>query len=94
MEELEVQKKSKHIEYEPCGCEIDGQICGGKVIDDEPSLLPLDDDCVLKIIDQKCTKCGAHIVGKHQQTFLYHNKKVHDKLVELMEKTVRGGGIK
>jgi len=71
-------------EYKPC------EYCGGKIIDDEPSLLPLSDDCVLKVIDQKCTRCGMRFIGKHQKTKMYTNKEEHDKLVDMMNQAVHG----
>lgn len=56
--------------------------CGGDIVDDEPSYIPLGDDTVMKIIDQKCTKCGAAIIGKHQKTEMIQNKAAHDKLMD------------
>ncbi len=52
--------------------------CGGKIIDDEPSFIPLSEDEVLKITDQICTNCKAHIVGKYQKLETIKNRKLAD----------------
>lgn len=66
------------MEYKQCS------FCGGEVIDGEPHFIPLGDDCVLKIIDQECTKCGAAIIGENQKTEIIKNREAHDKLVKIM----------
>lgn len=56
--------------------------CGGNIIDDQPSYIPLGEDTVLKVIDQKCDKCGAIIIGKYQKRQMIQNKVAHDKLMD------------
>lgn len=55
--------------------------CGGNIVDDKPHYIPLGEDTVMKIIDQKCDKCGAVIVGKYQKTKMYQNKEIHDEIM-------------
>ena len=74
-------------EYEPCSC------CGGKVVDDKPSYIPLSEEEgeVLKITDQKCTQCGCVIVGKHQKLETIKDKKFYNKVEEYLETLVLKG---
>jgi hypothetical protein len=58
--------------------------CGGEIIDDKPHYIPLGSDSIMQIIDQKCTKCGALIIGKYQKTTIIENQELHDKLHDLM----------
>ncbi|WP_143321049.1 hypothetical protein [Clostridium sp. HBUAS56010] len=64
--------------------------CGGEIVDCEPSYIPLGKDSVLQIIDQKCKKCGTLIVGKYQKTKMIKNQEAHDKLYDLMTKSLHG----
>lgn len=41
--------------------------CGGDIIDEEPSYIPMGEDTIIKVIDQRCNKCGAAIIGKYQK---------------------------
>jgi hypothetical protein len=59
--------------------------CGGNIIDGKPHYIPLGDDVIVKITDQICDKCGAVIIGNNQKKEFYHNKKLHDKLVDFLE---------
>lgn len=62
--------------------------CGGEIVDCEPSYIPLGKDSVMQIIDQRCNKCGALLVGKYQKTKIIKNREAHDKLYELMVKSL------
>ena len=63
-------------EYEP-------HDCGGKIIDDEPHYIPLGSDSIMRIIDQRCIKCGCSIIGRYQKTEIIKNQKAHDFLTEI-----------
>ena len=58
--------------------------CGGDIIDDEPSYIPIGEDAIIKVIDQRCNKCDAVIIGKYQKIKIIHNKATHDKLIGLL----------
>lgn len=58
--------------------------CGGEVVDGEPHYIPLGTDSILRIVDQKCLKCGAIIIGPHQKRKMIQNREAHDKLVDIM----------
>jgi hypothetical protein len=65
--------------------------CGGKIVDCEPSYIPLGTDSVMQIIDQsckRCKRCGALLIGKYQRTKIIRNQEAHDKLYEFMEKSL------
>lgn len=64
--------------------------CGGNIIDDTPHYIPLGEDEVVKIIDQKCDKCGAVIIEKYQKMGMYKNKEIHDKLMDFYSKNLHG----
>jgi hypothetical protein len=64
--------------------------CGGDIVDCEPSYIPLGKDFVMQIIDQRCKKCGAWLIGKYQRTKIIKNQEAHDKLYDLMAKSLHG----
>lgn len=37
--------------------------CGGEIVDCEPSYIPLGKDSIMQIIDQRCKRCGALLIG-------------------------------
>jgi hypothetical protein len=64
--------------------------CGGEIVDEKPSYIPLGSDSIMQIIDQKCTKCGALIIGKYQKTKIIENQELHDKLCDTMNRALHG----
>lgn len=67
--------------------------CGGNIIDDKPFYIPIDNNKVLKTVNQICDKCKTRIIGSYQKKTILHDKQLHDNLIQFY-RTEQNNNIK